>query len=193
MVIVKNAFFAGDAKYSEVMRQYIAGILHCLPELLPMYAPNINSYKRLVEGMWAPTTLTWGEDNRTCAVRAIPGSQKSSRIEMRVTGADINPYLALSACLASGLYGIENELELPVETKGNGYEDFSHGTLPKNLLEASNKMRNSKIARSLFGDHFAKSDHGLFTAQKCESLVIIGKINGEFEAKEEAHILVSPP
>ena len=159
----KNVFFGGDIKYSETMKHYMAGILHCLPELLPMYAPTINSYKRLVEGMWAPTTLTWGEDNRTCALRAIPGSPKSSRIEMRVTGADINPYLAMSACLASGLYGIENELELPTETKGNGYEDFSNGTLPKTLLEASNKMKSSKLARSFFGDHFV--DHFCFTRE----------------------------
>jgi glutamine synthetase len=80
--------------------------------ILPMYAPTINSYKRLVEGAWAPTTLTWGIDNRTVALRVLAGSNKSCRLETRVIGSDVNPYLAMAACLASGLYGIKNKLKL---------------------------------------------------------------------------------
>ena len=97
----RNVFHDGNAKngISETMEHYIAGLLHCLPEVLPMFAPTINSYKRLVEGAWAPTTLTWGIDNRTVAIRALPGGEKSCRIENRVPGSDTNPYLAMSASL----------------------------------------------------------------------------------------------
>ena len=81
------------------MKNYIAGQLHCLPYILPMFAPTINSYKRLVEGAWAPTTLTWGIDNRTVALRVLANSSKSCRLETRVIGSDVNPYLAMAGCL----------------------------------------------------------------------------------------------
>ena len=155
-----NLFFdAGDQeKMSELMKSYMAGQLRCMSEILPMYAPTINSYKRLVEGAWAPTTITWGIDNRTTALRAIPGSSKSTRLETRVVGSDANPYLSMAACLASGLYGIANNLTLDIEqTKGNGYEDLRNGRLPVDLQEATHKMKESKIARELFGDAFV--DH----------------------------------
>jgi glutamine synthetase len=99
-------------KMSELLRNYIAGQLYCLPHILPLFAPNINSYKRLVEGAWAPTTLTWGIDNRTVALRVLSGSAKSCRLETRVIGSDVNPYLAMAGCLAAGLYGIKNKLKL---------------------------------------------------------------------------------
>lgn len=142
---------------SPLMRHYIAGQLHCLPIMLPMLAPTINSYKRLVEGAWAPTTLTWGHDNRTVALRVIGGSPSATRLETRVVGSDTNPYLAMSACLAAGLYGIENKLELQPATTGNGYRDTSHGTLPPNLWEATQNMKNSEVAKALFGEEFV--DH----------------------------------
>ncbi|MFP6872359.1 MAG: glutamine synthetase family protein [Verrucomicrobiales bacterium] len=145
----------GHKGMSKIMESYVAGLLHCLPRFLPMYAPTINSYKRLVEGAWAPTTLTWAVDNRTVAVRALPGGEKSSRIELRVTGSDSNPYLAHAASLASGLYGIRNNLQLDVaETVGNGYENKSNGVLPRNLMEATDVMRKSKVAREMFGEDF---------------------------------------
>ncbi len=154
----KNIFFdeKDSHKMSALMKSYMAGILKLLPELLPLYAPTINSFKRLVEGMWAPTTLTWGADNRTCALRAIPGSNKSTRVEMRVTGSDTNSYLAMAAVLASGLYGIKNNLSLQEQTKGNGYEDFRFGKLPPNLQVASEKMRDSKVANDLLGEKFVQ-------------------------------------
>jgi glutamine synthetase len=155
----KNVFFDdnGNHKMSPIMESYLAGLLHCLPEVLPMYAPNMNSYKRLVEGMWAPTTLTWGIDNRTTAIRVLPGSDKSTRIEMRVPGSDANPYLAQAASLASGLYGIEKGLKLTqAPCKANGYEDKSNGILPANLWESTQKMKNSEVANSLFGEDFVK-------------------------------------
>ncbi|MBX9851940.1 MAG: glutamine synthetase family protein [Cytophagaceae bacterium] len=154
----KNLFYeekAGD-KISAFMKSYTAGQLHCLPYILPMYAPTINSYKRLVEGAWAPTTLTWAKDNRTVALRALPASNKSTRLETRVMGSDCNPYLAMAACLASGLYGVKKGLTLQEATSGNGYRDYSHGTLPGNLFDATAKMKTSDLAKELFGEKFVE-------------------------------------
>ena len=153
----KNLFYDAQdkSKMSDLMRSYIAGQLYCLPFILPMIAPTINSYKRLVEGAWAPTTLTWAVDNRTVALRALPGSSKATRLETRVVGSDSNPYLAMSACLAAGLYGIKKGLKLKQPaTKGNGYRDLSNGSLPRNLWDATQAMKESKVAKELFGDKF---------------------------------------
>jgi glutamine synthetase len=146
-----------------IMPSFVAGQLHCLPEILPLYAPTINSYKRLVEGAWAPTRANWGIDNRTTALRAIPGKRSSTRLETRVNGSDSNPYLALAAALASGLYGIENRLKVPDAVRGSGYEDIRAATLPKNLHDATVRFEKSTIARELFGEefveHFAGTRH----------------------------------
>jgi glutamine synthetase len=155
----KNLFFdeKDKLKMSDLMKSYLAGQLYCLPQVLPMFAPNINSYKRLVEGAWAPTTLTWGVDNRTVALRVLPGTSKSCRLETRVIGSDVNPYLAMAACLASGLYGIKNKMKLKqAATTGNGYKDLSQGILPSTLLEATQKMKESKPAREMFGQAFVE-------------------------------------
>jgi glutamine synthetase len=156
----KNNLFADEKdklKISDLMRSYIAGQLYCLPHVLPMYAPTINSYKRLVEGAWAPTTLTWGIDNRTVALRVLCGGSKSTRLEMRVIGSDANPYLAMAAALASGLYGIRKKLELKQPaTTGNGYRDFSNGVLPGNLWEATQQMKNSAVAKEILGNKFVE-------------------------------------
>ena len=122
-----------------------------------MIAPTINSYKRLVEGAWAPTTLTWAVDNRTVALRALPAGKKSCRLETRVVGSDSNPYLALAACLAAGLYGIKNKLQLDQPaTQGSGYRDTQHGVFPHSLEEATHKMKHSAIAKELFGEQFVE-------------------------------------
>ena len=144
-----------EHRMSPLLKSYLAGQLYCLPHILPLFAPTINSYKRLVEGAWAPTTLTWGVDNRTVALRVLSGSDKSCRLETRVIGADVNPYLAMAACLASGLYGIRNKMELkqPI-TMGNGYQDFSNGVLPRTLDEATQLMKKSSVANELFGEQF---------------------------------------
>jgi glutamine synthetase len=155
----KNLFYneKDKMKISEVARSYLAGQLYCLPHILPLFAPTINSYKRLVEGAWAPTTLTWGMDNRTVALRVLANSSKSCRLETRVIGSDVNPYLAMAGCLASGLYGIKNKLKLKQPaTIGNGYEDFSNGVLPSTLIEATRQMKASKIAKELFGETFVE-------------------------------------
>lgn len=153
-----NIFYdeKSKTKMSGMMESYIAGLLHCMPHVLPMYAPTINSFKRLVEGAWAPTTITWGIDNRTTCVRALPGSSSSTRIELRVVGSDANPYLAHAAALASGLYGIKNKLKLNPMTEGNGYRDLKNGVLPKNLWDATQGMRKSEVAVQLFGESFVK-------------------------------------
>ncbi|MCS4225699.1 glutamine synthetase family protein [Sphingobacterium sp. BIGb0165] len=160
----KNLFYDANDQLgmSELMKQFLAGQLYCLRDILPLFAPTVNSYKRLTEGAWAPTTLTWGIDNRTTALRVIDGGPKATRIEHRVVGSDVNPYLAIAACLASGLYGIKHKLSLDNPyTVGNGYKDLQHGVLPRNLYEATNRMAQSEIASELFGekfvDHFCKS------------------------------------
>jgi glutamine synthetase len=149
---------------SALMESYMAGQLYCLPHILPMLAPTVNSYKRLVEGAWAPTTLTWAIDNRTTALRALPGGAASTRLETRVVGSDANPYLAMAACLAAGLYGVRNKLTLTVPaTKGSGYADKGKGVLPRNLWEATQAMKESPLARELFGDGF--TDHFIRTRE----------------------------
>lgn len=155
----KNLFFDAKDKHnmSELMKNYVAGQLHCLPYLLPMYAPTINSYKRLVEGAWAPTTLTWAVDNRTVALRVLAGGSKSCRLETRVIGSDANPYLAMAAALASGLYGIKKKLKLKQPaTVGNGYKNFSNGILPGNLHEATTQMKTSSVAKEILGEKFVE-------------------------------------
>ena len=141
---------------SALMKNYVAGQLYCLPHLLPMYAPTVNSYKRLVEGAWAPTTLTWGMDNRTVALRVLSGGNKSCRLETRVIGSDVNPYLAMAASLASGLFGIKKKLKLQPETKGNGYHDYSHGKLPTTLYEATEAMKRSTVIKEILGEGFTE-------------------------------------
>jgi glutamine synthetase len=153
----KNLFYdeKDKQKLSDTAKSYLAGQLHCLPYILPMFAPTINSYKRLVEGTWAPTTLTWGMDNRTVVLRVLNGSASSCRIETRVIGADVNPYLAIAASLAAGLYGIKKKMKLKQPaTTGNGYLEKTHGSLPYTLIDATNQMKASAIGKELFGETF---------------------------------------
>src|SRR6185295_1136794 len=123
---------ADNAGLSPLMQQYIAGLVGNMPELAAVICPTINSYKRTVPGAWAPVNATWGIDNRTTAVRAIPGSNKSARVELRLSGADINPYLAMAASLAAGLDGIERKLQPPSPTV-NAYAGGDGAPLPRNL------------------------------------------------------------
>ena len=140
---------------SKVMQHFVAGQQALMPELLAMSAPNINSFARLVPGYWAPVSATWGVDNRTTALRVVPGSAKSQRVEYRITGADACPHLAMAAALASGLYGIENKLKLSDPIVGNAYaQPAKDHILPRNLLEASERLKNSKFANEFFGEDF---------------------------------------
>jgi glutamine synthetase len=162
----RNVFFDDGAPHrmSDVFRSYLAGILTLMPELLALFAPTVNSYKRLVDGFWAPTKPTWGIDNRTVACRVIPGSASSTRLEMRVPGSDVNPYLAVAACLAAGLWGIERGLSLDQPpTEGSGYADESVDRLPRTLQEATARLAESKTAREILGEKFV--DHFVSTRE----------------------------
>ena len=162
----KNLFFEDSSpnKISPIFKSYMAGQLTCLPEILPFFAPTVNSYKRLVDGYWAPTKTTWGIDNRTTALRAIPGSSKSTRLETRVPGADVNPYLAIAASIASGIYGVEKKLELREPAiQGSAYKSAHGARLPRTLQESTQKLKESKIAREIFGEEFV--DHFVRTRE----------------------------
>jgi glutamine synthetase len=141
------------------MRQFVAGQQALMPEMLAMVAPTVNSYRRLIPGFWAPTQAAWGVENRTTALRVIPGSAKSTRVEYRVAAADGNPYLALAAAIGSGLWGIENDLDPGAPIRGNAYEVKRPAKLqlPRTLTEAAGRLHGSKAARSIFGDAFV--DH----------------------------------
>lgn len=158
----KNAFYdpSAPASMSETMRHFVAGQVALLPELLPMVCPTINSYRRLVPGMWAPLAANWGVENRTTSIRVIEG-EHSQRTEFRIGPADANPYLALGAALGAGLYGIEHKLELPDPVEGNAYELQAAGKagvpLASSLGEATAAFRGSAAAREIFGDTFV--DH----------------------------------
>ena len=155
-----NAFFDENDPdgMSQTMRHFIAGQVKYLPELLSMVCSTINSYRRLVPGMWAPTTSSWGIENRTTAIRVIPGGTGGQRSEYRIAPADANPYLAQAAALASGLRGIEEKLELDDPIEGNAYEDprAQSMPLPTSLIEAATALRSSALARDAFGDAFVE-------------------------------------
>jgi glutamine synthetase len=157
----KSVFFdeAGSHRMSETMRHFVGGQRQLMPELLAMVAANVNSYRRLIPGFWAPTVSSWGVENRTTSLRVIPGSAKSTRAEYRVAAADANPYLALAAAVGSGLWGVENKVDPGEPIKGNSYE-IEHpqkAQLPRTLMEAAGRLKASTVARDLFGDSFV--DH----------------------------------
>ncbi len=148
---------------SALGKSWIAGQLKCAKEFAILYAPYINSYKRYVPGSWAPTAIAWGRDNRTCGFRLV-GKGKSMRIENRIPGADVNPYITLAATVAAGLYGIENKLELEDCLVGNGYTSQEVERIPSSLDEAIGLFENSEIAKQTLGtDVF---EHLLNTAKQ---------------------------
>jgi glutamine synthetase len=155
-----SVVFADDDGPSDMFRQFVAGVQRTLADFTLLYAPNINSYKRFAPGSFAPTAVAWGWDNRTCALRAV-GHGGGLRIENRLPGGDVNPYMGLAAMLAGGLYGIEHKLELEPPMEGNAYE--SDKTLvPQTLRQARNAFADSEIAREVLGDEVV--DHYLHAA-----------------------------
>ena len=153
-----TAFYDESKEHSmsDTMRHFLAGQQKLMPEFLAMIAPTINSYSRMVPGSWAPTDASWGVENRTCALRVIKGGPKSQRVEYRIGGADGNPYLVMAAALASGLYGIENELEPELMVIGNAYDQAFPESLrlPTTLWDAAQRLKHSEAAKELFGEAF---------------------------------------
>ncbi len=153
-----SPLFADDQTTFE---RFVAGQLACLSELTLFFAPHVNSYKRFAPGSFAPTAVAWGRDNRTCAMRVV-GHGPSLRVENRLPGADVNPYLALSAMIAAGLHGIDRELQLEPAFEGNAYES-DKPRVPRTLRDARDEFERSAIAREAFGDEVV--DHYLNRAR----------------------------
>ncbi len=147
-----SAVLSGDGPngFSPLMDRFLAGQLATLRELAFLFAPNINSYKRFVPGSFAPTSVAWGLDNRTCALRVV-GHGESLRVENRVPGGDVNPYLAVAALIAAGLHGIDNDLPLEPEFSGNAYAS-DKPQVPATMRHAAELFAESEVARSAFGD-----------------------------------------
>jgi glutamine synthetase len=145
---------------SHLLRHYVGGQIALMPELTALYWPTINSYKRSVENTWAPTSATWGRENRTCALRVIGGDPKSMRVEFRLLGADMNPYVGMAVSLAAGLWGIEHQVEPGEAVSGNAYRSEA-APLPRNLRDAITLLDRSTVARELLGEEFV--DHYLRT------------------------------
>jgi glutamine synthetase len=172
----------GTKGMSQLMAQYVAGQVALMPAMTALIAPTINSYKRMVRGAWSPTMATWGVENRTTALRVIPGSPSSTRVEYRFAAADMNPYIAMAASVGSGLYGIEKELPLTAETVGNGY-DAKGQPLPATLRLATEALAASKEAREILGEPFV--DHYVRTrdweCRQFESAVTKWELERYFE------------
>ncbi len=168
---IHSSLWQGDRSAFEgetdVFKQWLAGQIACFKELAIFLAPTINSYKRFAAGSWAPTTLAWGHDNRTCGFRIV-GHGSALRTETRIPGGDVNPYLAFAALIAAGLYGIENELELPPALEGNAYESDAE-RFPHSLREAISALEQGTMARQALGDdvvdhylNYARTEQDLF-------------------------------
>jgi len=156
----KNLFADAEGRHgmSKMFESYLAGQVAHLMEFAPMFWPTINSYKRLVDGFWAPVKPTWGVDNRTASFRVIAGSPKSTRLETRCPGADVNPYLAMAAVIAAGLDGVEKGMKLTapaIHGTNGGAENIPRA--PRTLIETTRNFQQSKVARDWLGDTFV--DH----------------------------------
>jgi glutamine synthetase len=165
-----SLFKNGEAAFADddaLFESWLAGQIACARELAVFFAPTINSYKRYAAGSWAPTTLAWGLDNRTCGFRVV-GHGEARRVETRIPGGDVNPYLAFAAMIASGLHGIEQELEAPPPLEGNAYESDAD-RFPSTMREAIAALEEGTMARAALGDqvvdhylNYARTEQGLF-------------------------------
>ncbi|HUY86313.1 MAG TPA: glutamine synthetase family protein [Acidimicrobiales bacterium] len=172
----------GIGGLSQLGQQFLAGQLAAAREMSWCFAPYVNSYRRYMPGSWAPTATVWGDDNRTCGFRLV-GHGPSRRVECRIPGADVNPYIVLAATIASGLWGIENKLNLPEPYLGNAYIDASVERVPSNLVDAIAEFEPGRIAKHAFGEevHY----HLLNTARqewaKANSVVTDWELARNFE------------
>lgn len=153
-----NAFHDPDAEdgMSTVMRQFVAGVVTTLREFTLMYAPTINAYRRFEPYFSNGMTQSWGYDNKSLTVRCITESPSLTRLEQRTAGGDVNPYLLISACLAAGLHGIENELEAPAPILGDAYADETLGRVPSSIEEAVDLFEQSEITNKYLGEDFVR-------------------------------------
>ena len=170
---------------SQTCRHFIAGVLHLLPELMPMFASTVNAYRRYVPGNWAPRTATWGLGNYTCGVRVVSGAPDDCRIEFRLPGADTNPHLAFAMLLGAGLHGIERKLAVPPATVeiGRALVHPVIGPLPRTLMEAAERMQRSTRAREMFGARFVEH----FTASCIEEDHLMRRHIAAFERRRYLH------
>ena len=171
---------------SAVARRYVGGLVTLAPELTALYSPFVNTYRRYVPGLWAPLTSSWGVENRTCGVRVINGPGASAtRVELRQTAADINPYIAMATSLGAGLWGIDNAVDPPPETKGDATAAGAEGrALPVTLDEAVVRLRESEHARQVLGedfvDHYVRSRD--WEVRAARRAVSAWELNRYFEA-----------
>jgi glutamine synthetase len=146
----RSAFVDGHEE-TDVFRHFLGGLRRHVGDLALFLAPSVNSYKRYALESWAPTSISWGRDNRTCGFRIV-GHDQSRRVECRIPGADVNPYLGFAAVLAAGLDGIENQIDPGPELKGNAYEAAEAEPFPSSLREAVDNWEASEVAKRLFGE-----------------------------------------
>lgn len=152
----RNLFSHPEGRPGELGHQFIGGVLHLLPDLLALPLSTVNAYRRLTPGNWAPRTATWSIGGYTTAVRAVPANGPLARLEFRIPGADVNPYLGLAMFLAAGLWGIEQRIEAPAPVVGDGrlHQDPSRSPLPRDLFAAAESLAASRVAADLFGPAF---------------------------------------
>jgi len=156
-LFVGDASLDGIQNCSAVFKSFLAGWIAFTPDVFAFYAPTVNSYKRFTAGSWAPTACAWGKDNRTCGFRIV-GSGQALRIENRLPGADVNPYLAFAASIASGLEGVENNMTPPPMLDGDAYKasEDQAARVPKSLGEAAKTFKDSGFVKSVFGEQVQK-------------------------------------
>ena len=152
----KNLFFNKKTKFSKKMKNYIGGLQKYTPLLMPIYSPNINSFRRLFATWGAPKNVKWGVGNRSCGFRIPSIEEKNMRIENRIPGSDTNPYLVFAANLASGYLGIKNNLKPSPETKNSAFEETT-SVLPKNVDESLNMFENNEEINSIFNEKFIRT------------------------------------
>jgi glutamine synthetase len=160
----ESAFYdeAAPHRLSPTALHYLGGLVANMPTMTAIVSPTVNSYKRYVPGVWAPMTASWGLENRTCAVRAIVGSAKSTRLEFRQPAADMNPYLAIAASVGAGLWGIEHEIAPPAPARGEA-SATDYAPLPRTLKEATTMLSKCSEARVILGEPFV--DHYVGTRE----------------------------
>jgi glutamine synthetase len=168
----KSVFVDGDGEETDTFRHFLGGLRNHIRELALFIAPSVNSYKRYASESWAPTSVSWGRDNRTCGFRIV-GHGQSRRVECRIPGADANPYLGFAALLAAGLDGIENATDPGPELKGNAYEAGEAEPFPSSLREAKELWEASGFAKRAFGDavHGHYSNYARYEQQEFDQVV----------------------